>query len=157
MDSTVNDGRTTYRFCSFESGGTLVIESDSVRSNVRQGSTRFEFVTRLECLNPDPIRTWKTPIAFWLCLVVGGLAIPTAIAGLLESNVERLSFVSYLAVLALGLIVLCFAFLIRREEWVTFSGRDGACGVWYCRSGPDKAKFEAFTDELSSRITSKAA
>jgi len=106
------------------------------------------------------MRLWTTSSLVWICLTIGILGTVGAICELfiIEERYMPLWMSPLMLLGALGL--LRFAFIYRREEWVTFLLNTNARGRYYriqfCRNGPDAGSFADFTNNLVERINRHA-
>ena len=143
--------RLEYRFRSCTHSGSVVIDGGSVHSEFRHGSTRFTYTTPLSSVHPHPMRSFSTPRDIWFLfafsLGVSGVLLYDAI-----SETPEMSMVLRAPIIAACSGVFCYAWTHRREEWVMFSTMIEGHWIRYCRSGQDRRRFDAFTDQLTTLI-----
>lgn len=140
-----------YRFRSSTQSGSVVIDGDSVHSTVRYGFSRFTYTTPLSSVHPHPMKSFSTPTDIWF-LFVFSLGVTGALIYDAISETPEMSIVLRVPIIAACSGLFCYAWAHRREEWVIFSTMIEGHWIRYCRSGRDRARFDAFTDQLKELI-----
>lgn len=140
-----------YRFRGADSSGLLRLLETEVEVTTRSGFSRWAYRVPYVNICSRPVRFWQTTSAFWLCLLVGSLGISGSLSVLFRPDDSQLPVWLCLVVLVGSLVLLGYAWTIRREEWVIFLVNRSK-RIAFCRTGPDSRRFDDFTDALIERM-----
>ena len=142
-----------YRFRTAVSRGAIRIEADAMFADISKDFSRWTFEAPLCKIHPYPIRSWSVPSIFWLCIVGGVGGIVCSVFQYFDStSMPDPPWITHVALtLSIGLAII--AFFVRREEWVAFPTEIDGVWVRYARSGPDRKRFDEFTEEVCKRIS----
>lgn len=141
-----------YRYRSSDTQGIVSVFDGHVHSTIYRTFTKWTFPTPLAAIDPNAIRTWTTPSAFWICAGISVCGILGVVSDAIASGDDSMS--PWLAATIVPLCIGLFAYslTVRREEWLVFPTSINGHWIRYCRGGPDRDRFDSFTAYLTDQI-----